>query len=273
VGSAKPKAEERARVPHHGLDLYWPDEACTAGDWARVAKVAIEGIRDRGRVPIVAGGTGLYLRALLEGLAPAPGRDDALRERLRGIVARRGAGWLHRVLARLDKKAARAIHANDVSKVTRAVEVTLAARKPQTEVWAGGREGLQGYRVLQMGIAGVVLGSKREELYARIDARAAGMFERGLVEETAGLRARYGDSCRQLGALGYAQAMAVLRGEMSRADAVKVAQQGHRNYAKRQGTWFRRVEGIRWLQGFGDEAKVQEEALRMAKEHVKGEQV
>jgi tRNA dimethylallyltransferase len=263
VGSAKPTVEERARVPHHGLDLYWPDEACTAGDWARAARVAIAGIRERGRVPIVAGGTGLYLKALLEGLAPAPARDEELRERLRGIVERKGSVWLHRVLQRMDAKAAAAIHANDVPKVIRSVEVTLAAGKPQTEQWAEGREGLRGYRVLQM-----AMGGARGELYRRIDARAKGMFARGLVEETAVLRARYGDGCRSLGALGYAQAMAVLRGEMSREDAVKAAQQGHRNYAKRQGTWFRRVGGMRWLQGFGDEAEVQEEAVRMVNELV-----
>jgi len=248
-------------VPHHCLDIYSPSETCTAGDWARHAKAAIAGIRKRGRVPIVAGGTGLYLRALLDGLAPTPARDEALRERLRASATRHGAGWLHRVLQRMDPRAAEMIHANDTPKLVRSIEVTLAARKPQTEQWAAGREPLTGYSVLKFGLA-----PERERLYARINERAAAMFARGLVEETAGLRAQYGDACRPLGSLGYAQAMAELRGQMSRAEAVLAAQQGHRNYAKRQATWFRAEAGMHWLAGFGDEAAVQEEALRLARE-------
>ncbi len=265
IGTAKPTLQERARVTHHCLDLYWPDEACTAGDYARHAREAIAGIRERGRIPIVAGGTGLYLRALLEGLAPAPQRDDALRERLRERVERKGSAWLHRVLQRLDPRAAELIHANDVPKLIRSIEVTLAARQPQTEQWKAGRDPLRGHRVLQMGLA-----PDRERLYARINGRAAAMFERGLVAETEMLRERFGDGCRALGALGYAQAMAVLRGEMTLDEAVTAAQQGHRNYAKRQATWFRREAAIRWLAGLGDAAAVQDEALALAKAHVAG---
>lgn len=265
IGTAKPTLEERARVPHHCLDLYWPDEACTAGDYARHAREAIAGIRERGRIPIVAGGTGLYLRALLEGLAPAPQRDDALRERLRERAERRGSAWLHRVLQRLDPRAAKLIHANDVPKLVRSIEVTLAARQPRTQQWQAGRDPLRGYRVLKMGLA-----PPRERLYERINTRAAAMFERGLLAETEMLRERFGDDCRALGALGYVQAMAVLRGEMTLDEAVAAAQQGHRNYAKRQGTWFRRETGMRWLAGFGDEAAVQDEALELARAQVAG---
>ena len=257
IGSAKPSAEERARVRHHCLDLYWPDEACTAGDYARHARAAIAEIRERGKVPIVAGGTGLYLRALLQGLAPAPQRDEALRERLRERVEQRGAEWLHRVLQRMDARAAAAIHANDVPKVIRSLEVTLAGRAPQTAQWEAGREPLTGYAVRQF-----VLGPGREALYERINQRAAGMFERGLVEETRGLRERYGDACRSLGSLGYAQALGVLRGEMSLGEAVAAAQQGHRNYAKRQLTWFRRETEMVWLEGFGEDATVQASVLK-----------
>ena len=256
IGTAKPTAEQRARVPHHCLDLYWPNESCTAGDYARHARAAIAEIRARGHVPIVAGGTGLYLRALLEGLAPAPQRDEALRSRLREAETRRGAGWLHRVLKRLDPRAAELIHANDVPKLIRSIEVTLAARQPQTEQWQAGREPLVGYRVLKLGLA-----PPRELLYEHINARCAAMFACGLVEETAMLREKYGDDCRVLTSLGYAQAMEVLRGKLSVAEAVSVAQQGHRNYAKRQGTWFRRESGMHWLTGFGDEASIREAAL------------
>ncbi len=270
IGTAKPTLAERQRVPHHCIDLYWPDEACTAGDYARAAREAIAGIRERGRIPIVAGGTGLYLRALLEGLAPAPKRDDALRDRLRARVAQRGSAWLHRVLQRLDPQAATLIHANDVPKLIRSIEVTLAARQPQSEQWLAGRDPLRGYRVLLMGLAPTFSKSMRDRLYARINDRAAGMFSRGLVVETEMLREHYGDDCRTLVALGYAQAMAVLRGESSLDEAIAAAQQGHRNYAKRQGTWFRRVEAMRWLEGFGDEADVQEQALKRAQSLLEG---
>jgi tRNA dimethylallyltransferase len=257
IGSAKPTAEERARVPHHCLDLYWPNEECTAGDYSRRARAAIAAIRERGKVPIVAGGTGLYLRALLQGLAPAPLRNEALRERLRARAQTKGSGWLHCILQRLDAKAAGLIHANDVPKLIRSLEVTLAGRAPQTSQWAAGREPLRGYDVVQFVLGPASTGPLREGLYKRIDRRAAAMFERGLVAETNTIRERFGESCRSLGALGYAQALAVLRGEMTVEEAVSSAQQGHRNYAKRQLTWFRREPEMQWLEGFGDEAAVQ----------------
>ena len=265
IGSAKPTLEERLRVAHHCIDLYWPDEVCTAGDYARHAREAVAGIRERGRIPIVAGGTGLYLRALLEGLAPAPRRDEALRERLRARAERRGPASLHRLLQRLDPRAATLIHAHDVPKLIRSIEVTLAARRPQSEQWKQGRDPLQGYRMLQIGLSPVSSKEIRQRLYARINERAAAMFERGLLLETEMLRERYGDACRCLGALGYAQAVGVLRGELSLEAAVAAAQQGHRNYAKRQGTWFRSAKEMNWLAGFGDERQVQEEALVLAR--------
>lgn len=258
IGTAKPTLAERALIPHHCIDLYWPDEACTAGDYARHARSAIAEIRERGRIPIVAGGTGLYLRALLGGLAPAPQRNDALRSRLHDRAARRGSAWLHRILQRLDPRAAQTIHANDIPKLIRSIEVTLAARQPQTQQWRAGRDPLRGYRVLQFGVAPAAV---RPALYLRINQRAEAMFYRGLIEETASLRERYGDACRALGALGYAQAMDVLRGEMTEAAAIAAAQQGHRNYAKRQHTWFRRDPALRWLAGFGDDPLVQDAAL------------
>ena len=255
IGSAKPSAAERALIPHHCIDIYWPNEACTAGDYARHARAAIADIRSRGRVPIVAGGTGLYLRALLHGLAPAPQRDEALRDRLRARAATRGPGWLHRILHRLDDRAAAAIHENDIPKLIRSIEVTLAGRTPQTTQWEAGREPLTGYNITQF-----LLEPPREALYARINDRAAAMFTRGLVEETRTLRDRYGDTCRNLGALGYAQALAVLRNELSLEAAIAAAQQGHRNYAKRQLTWFRREPNMHRLPNFGDDPTTQRSA-------------
>ena len=265
VGSAKATAAERARVRHHAIDSLDADEASTAGDYARAARAALAEIKARGRLPIVTGGTGLYLRALLEGLAPAPPRDEELRERLRERVARRGSESLHRLLRRVDPAAAAAIHPNDVPKMIRSVEVTLAARRPQSEQWQAGRDRLQGFRALQMG-----LNPPRVALYERINERAARMFDEGLLEETAAARERYGDACRALGSLGYTQAAAMLRGEMTRAEAIAAAQQGHRNYAKRQMTWFRRDKQIEWLAGFGDDADVQARAAERVKRHLVG---
>jgi tRNA dimethylallyltransferase len=269
IGSAKPTPEERARVPHHCLDLYWPNEECTAGDYARHARASIAGIRERGRVPIVAGGTGLYLRALLQGLAPAPQRDEDLRDRLRARTAQRGLEWLHRILRRLDAKAAAQIHSNDVPKIIRSIEVTLAGRAPQTMQWEAGREALMGYNIVQFVLGPSSTGQVRETLYRRINQRCAAMFERGLVAETKMLRDRFGGGCRSLGALGYAQAMSALRGEMQMGAAVAAAQQGHRNYAKRQLTWFRREPEMRWLEGFGDDVAIQGAALLMCREAIR----
>lgn len=263
IGTAKPSREERALAPHHLIDVVWPDEACTAGDYSRLGREALAGIVGRGKVPIVAGGTGLYLRALVDGLFPAPAAVPGWRERLRLRAKVRGAEYVHRMLRRVDAKAAGAIHVNDVSKVVRAIEVSLAARQPLTEQWQQGRDALTGYRILRLGLA-----PERARLYERINERAAGMFERGLVEETERLVERYGFECRPLGSLGYAEAVGVLRGEWSQEEAVRRAQQGHRNYAKRQETWFRRETGMHWLRGVGGDEEVVAEAMRLVRGHL-----
>jgi tRNA dimethylallyltransferase len=268
LGTAKPSLAERAMVPHHCLDLFDPDEACTAGDYARHAREALGGIAERRALAIVAGGTGLYLRALIDGLSPAPQADPALRSLLRRRVAVRGAEHLHRTLRRLDARAAAAIHPNDVPKVVRAIEVSLTARRPMTTQWQeGGREALEGYRVLRLGLA-----PQREELYHRINRRAAAMFANGLVDETRGLIERFGPECRPFGSLGYAEAAAVLRGELTLDAAVAQAQQGHRNFAKRQATWFRRegeLHPVHWLQGTGDDPSVVAKASTLVEAHVR----
>ena len=265
IGTAKPSVEERAMVPHHLIDVVWPDEACTAGDYSRLARESLAGIVSRGHVPIVAGGTGLYLRALIEGLFPAPAPQPGLRERLRATAAKRGAEYLHRVLRRMDTVAAAAIHPNDVPKVVRAIEVNLAAKEPLTTQWEKGRDALTGYRILKLGLE-----PERTRLYERINLRAAEMFERGLIEETERLVERYGFECRPLTSLGYAEAVAVLRGECSREEAVLRAQQGHRNYAKRQGTWFRKEREMQWLRGCGGDAEVVAEARDLVLRHLEG---
>ena len=262
IGTAKPSAEERALVPHHLIDVAWPDEQVTAGDYSRLAREALRGITERGKTPLVAGGTGLYLRALIDGLFPAPPSRPDLRERLRQRAEKHGASYLHRVLTRLDAKAAEAIHPNDLPKVIRAIEVSLS-KAPITEQWKLGRDRLAGYRILRLG-----LNPPRARLYERINQRAAAMFDRGLIEETSRLIERYGRDCRALGSLGYAQAAAVLAGEMSREEAVAAAQQGHRNYAKRQLTWFRREAEMHWLAGLGSDEAIVAEAQRLVEDHL-----
>lgn len=265
IGTAKPSREERAHVRHHCIDIYSPDEHSTAGDYARRAREAVREITVRGHLPIVTGGTGLYLRALLEGLFAGPQRSKELRTRLERSCRRHGAGWLHRVLTRLDPESARRIHANDTPKLIRAIEVSLASRKPMSEAWKEGREPLRGFRILRIG-----LDPERAALYDRINERASRMFKNGLTEETEELLRRYGEAPRAFDSLGYRQARAVLRGEMSIEQAIAAAQQGHRNYAKRQQTWFRREPEVRWLKDFGDEPAIAAQAVDLVEERLRG---
>jgi len=256
IGTAKPSAEERAEVAHHLLDYVDPNAHVTAGEYARQARQVLGEIAQRRHLPIVSGGTGLYLRALLEGLFPGPQRSEELRERLRERARRRGAEYLHRILQRLDSSTAERIHANDVPKVIRAIEVCLASRQPMSELLRQGREPLRGFRILRLG-----LNPERGALYERIDERAAKMFQDGLIEETRNLIDKYGEGARPLTSLGYKQAVQFLRGEMDRESAIRAAQQAHRNYAKRQMTWFRREPNVHWLAGLGDDPGIQVEAL------------
>jgi tRNA dimethylallyltransferase len=262
IGTAKPSAEERRRVPHHLLDFVDPTAYITAGEYARQARLVLAEIRARQNLPIVVGGTGLYLRALLEGLFPGPQRSEELRERLRERAGRRGQQYLHAVLQRLDKDAAKTIHANDTPKLIRAIEVCLGSRRKMTEMWKQGSKPLTGFTILRIG-----LDPERNLLYERLNLRAARMFDSGLVEETRALLDKYGDAARPLAALGYKQTVQLLRGELSREAAVQAAQQAHRNYAKRQMTWFRREPDVVWLDGVGDELAIQGRAVALAAAH------
>jgi tRNA dimethylallyltransferase len=261
IGTAKPTASERARAPHHLLDIADPASFITAGQYARLARQILAEIKSRGKLPIVVGGTGLYLRALLEGLFPGPQRSEELRERLRERAGKKGSQYLHHVLRRLDAEASAKIHANDIPKLIRAIEVCLTSRRKMTEMWKQGRDPLTGFRVLRLG-----LNPNRDALYARINQRAQHMFDAGLVDETKRLLAKYGDAARPLSTLGYKQAVQFLSGEIDSTTAVQIAQQAHRNYAKRQMTWFRREPDIIWLEGFGDDPAIQERAAALAVE-------
>ena len=256
IGTAKPSVAERARAPHHLLDFVDPASYITAGEYAREARKVIAEISSRGHLPIVVGGSGLYLRALLEGLFPGPQRSEELRERLRERAATRGSGYLHRILRRLDRAASEKIHANDTPKLIRAIEVCLASRQKMTELWQQGRDPLRGFHILRLG-----LDPERNALYDRINRRAQDMFEGGLIEETQTLVQKYGANARPLASLGYKQAMQFLREELTREQALQFAKQAHRHYAKRQLTWFRREPEVKWVHGFGNDPNIQREAV------------
>ena len=263
IGTAKPSLEERRLVPHHLLDFVEPTDYITAGEYARRAREILAEIKMRGKLPIVVGGTGLYLRALLEGLFRGPQRSEELRERLRERVEQHGSQHLHAILSRLDAAAAQKIHANDVPKLIRAIEVCLASRQKMTEMWKGGSEALKGFQILRLGV-----NPDRTRLYERLNSRASQMFAKGLMEETQELLNKYGDRARALTSLGYKQAVQFLRKEITRETAIQATQQAHRNYAKRQMTWFRREPGVIWLENFGDSADAQHQAIAQIKSHL-----
>lgn len=256
IGTAKPSAAERARAPHHLFDFVDPAGFVTAGEYAQRARLILEEIKSRGALPIVVGGTGLYLRALLDGLFTGPQRSEQIRDRLRKQAGRRGGNYLHSLLVRLDSASAAKIHPNDIPKLIRAIEVRLASKEKMSDLWQKGRDPLRDFRILRLG-----LNPDRSELYERINRRAQQMFDSGLVEETQRLLDKYGETSIPLGAPGYRQALQFIRGQIAIKGALEAAQQAHRNYAKRQMTWFRREPNVTWLEGFGDEPRIQEEAI------------
>ncbi len=263
IGTAKLTPAERRGIPHHLLDVVLPDEPFTAGEYARLARRALAGIVSRGRLPVVAGGTGFYLRALIDGLFPGPQRDDALRARLAAREARR-PGSLARILRRIDPAAARSIHPNDLRKVIRALEVCLLTRRRLTSVFAEGRDALKGYAVLKIGVD-----PPREELYRRLDERCGRMFDSGLIGEVRRiLMLGFPPEVKPLESHGYRQSLQFLRGELSLDEAVFYAQRNTRRYAKRQWTWFRRERGLEWFDGFGAEAGLQQRVLARVRGHL-----
>jgi tRNA dimethylallyltransferase len=259
IGTAKLPPDQRRGIPHHLIDILQPDEGFTAGDYARLARPLLTEIADRRRLPVVVGGTGFYLRALLDGLFAGPARDEALRATLLGRSERR-PGFLHRLLRRLDPAAAARIHANDTNKLIRAIEVCLTEGRPLTSLFVERRpEPLTGFAVLKIG-----LDPGREALFRRLDTRTEAMFAAGLVDEVRGILALgYSPGVKPFESLGYRQALRVLAGEMETREAVSAAALETRRYAKRQLTWFRREPGLHWLQGFGSDPALQENTLEL----------
>jgi len=261
IGSGKISPKDRLCVPHHLLDILNGNQVMTAGQYRRLALKTLAEIRERGKLPVLVGGTGLYLRALLSGLFQGPPRSDVLRARLGAISARRGRKFLHRLLGRLDPEAASRIHHQDAHKTIRAVEVCLLSGQPISKLHGQGREPLAGFRILKLG-----LNPDRSELRDRINRRVESMFASGLLEETGFLFQKSGFSGRPgsgpWAALGYRQALQLLRGEISLPEAVRDTQAATRRYAKRQLTWFRRESEVRWFSSFGANPDLQDRALQ-----------
>jgi tRNA dimethylallyltransferase len=251
IGTAKIAVQDRRGIPHHMIDAADPDQVFTAGDFARAGRPILHDIASRGRLPVVTGGTGFYLRALLDGLAPGPRRDEDLRHRLQARETRR-PGSIHRLLRRIDPPTAARMHPNDVPKVIRALEICLSARRTASEVFAAGRDALEGFRALKIGLF-----PDREQLYQRLESRMEAMFAAGLINETASILARgYAQTCKPFESIGYKQALQALNGDLSPKDALFYAKRETRRYAKRQMTWFRQEPGLEIVCGFGNEASI-----------------
>jgi tRNA dimethylallyltransferase len=253
VGSAKPGLLDRAAVPHHLIDVVDPDQDFSAADYGRRARQAVAEIQARGRVPIVAGGTGLYLRALLHGLFEGPARDEPLRRRLSAMADRHGDARLHRILARVDPESARRIEARDRVRVVRALEVYRATGRPIGEHHRAGAGPLPEFETLVL-----VLDPGRERLRTAVEERTDAMMAGGLIEETRRLLERY-PGARPLDAIGYRQAAAVVRGALAVDQARRDIVVETMRYAKRQRTWFRHQETATW---FADAEPAEDAALR-----------
>src|SRR5579863_1638034 len=248
IGTAKPSLAERRGVAHHLIDVLEPNEPATAGGYRERAIAVLDDLRRRNRIPILTVGTGLYLRALLDGLADVPQRSEELRERLRESRDRHPAGDLHRMLRRLDLDAANKIAPADEQKLIRAVEVCLLTKRPLTHVYSEGRAPLEGWRPIKLG-----LGPPREDLYEKIHARTESMLARGWLDEVSSLiSSGFTDEAKPFDFIGYRELRAVARGEMQLANAKAAIRQATRRYAKRQITWFRREAHAQWLAGFGE---------------------
>jgi len=252
IGTAKLPLAGREGIPHHLIDVADGHEVFTAGDFVALATGILADISRRGRLPIIAGGTGFYLRSLLEGMTEAPPRDRNLRHRLAAIEQRK-PGFLRRALRRLDPPRAREIHPHDINKLMRAVEIYCVSTQPASTLKTT-RRPLTGYRVLRIGLR-----PPRESLYQRIELRSRRMFESGLVEEVwTLLQQGLPSTAKPFESLGYKEALAVIERQLSEEDAVLQATLQTRHYVKRQLTWFRRDQEIVWFDGFGDEPAVQD---------------
>jgi tRNA dimethylallyltransferase len=262
IGTAKVPLAGRRGIPHHLVDLVEPREVFTAGDYRRRALEVLKEVCARRKMPILTAGTGLYLRALLEGLADAPARSEELRERLRKRAKQHGAEYLHRLLAHLDRETAGRIAPRDTQKIIRAIEIRVLAGKRVAEVHRAGRAALEGYDIRKIGLL-----PQRPPLYSRIDARVISMIEAGWLDEVRRLIADgVPAGAKPFQFIGYAELRACLEGSLGQDAAIERIQQSTRQFAKRQITWFRKEKHVEWLTGFGDEPAIQSAALEAARQ-------
>lgn len=256
IGTAKVPAADRGEVPHHLIDVRDPDQDFSAGEFMQYGRAALQSISGRGRMPFVVGGTGFYLRALIDGLFEGPGRSEETRKRIRRILARRrGQERIRFALERIDPEAAALIQPADMERTIRALEVFLVSGRPMSGWQRQPRDRLQGFRWLKIGIAW-----PREQLYGRIDRRVDEMISGGLVEEVRGLHERYPAGLHAFKAIGYRQILACLEGVISLETAVEETKRESRRYGKRQLTWFRSDREIVWLDGSAGQQQVIQEA-------------
>jgi tRNA dimethylallyltransferase len=257
IGTAKVPLAERHGIAHRLIDLVEPKEIFTAGEYRRQALLALTEVSQRGKLPILTAGTGLYLRALLEGLADAPERSEELRARLRAKAQLHGSDYLHRALVRLDPEIAARIGPRDTQKVIRAIEMRILAGKPVGEIHRAGRNSLEGYHVQKIGLS-----PPRAALYARIDARTVAMLSGGWLDEVRKLSSSgVPPDAKPFQFIGYPELLAHLAGRLTMEAATKKIQLATRQFAKRQLTWFRKEPLVHWLPGFGDDPEVGAAAL------------
>ena len=253
IGTGKLSVSERRGITHHLLDVADPSQEFSAASYIRLAAPIIKDIDSRGKVPIVVGGTGLYLRALLRGLFEGPGRDLQLRNRIVDIARRRGLEFVHRMLRRVDPGSARRIHPNDLIRTVRALEVRLLAKRPMSDLMEERTSLLAGYHAVLVGLA-----PPRRELAGRIEDRVRGMFEHGLADEVRRIVSDFGHDAPVTKAIGYRQVARYLAGEIGLDEAQYLTVKATLQYAKRQMTWFRREEGVVWFACSGDDPEGQE---------------
>jgi tRNA dimethylallyltransferase len=253
IGTAKVSPAERNEIPHHFIDILEPHQLFTAGEFLNLGRKVLIQIQQRNHIPFVVGGTGLYLRALLEGLFEGPKRCSPLRERFDKLADRKGTPYLHRVLQKVDKASAERISSRDRPKIIRALEVFFLTSKPLSWHFRLGKKPLKGFDILKIG-----LNPPRQVLYKSIELRVDQMFSDGLVEEVKYILSRgFSASLRPLQSLGYSQVIRYLEGHLTYSEAINLVKRDTRRYAKRQLTWFRKEMGVQWFDALGTEPSIQ----------------
>jgi tRNA dimethylallyltransferase len=264
IGTDKITPEARRGIPHHLIDIVDPTEEYTAAQFARDAAAAVRAILERGRLPILAGGTGFYFRALTRGLFPGPGADAAMRARLGDIASRRGAAFLHRMLARVDPASARRIQPPDVKRLVRALEVFFVTGRPLTDHFADTASPIPDVQMLAIGLR-----LPAQSISDRVTRRVDEQFERGLLDEVRTLLARgIPESARPFGGLVYRQALEHLHGARDEASTRALIAQENRRYARRQLIWFRKEPNLVWFEGPGESAATISAVFRLIDTYV-----